>query len=172
MKKLMSGKGRWLAAGALATCLVAGLAACAPASNDKDKGASTPETVAMAEESNDTVVFGDLDRYDPNQTQAHDVGESMGVDEETQLQQEKTAGFSGGAVVSNLEELPAGITGYSESEPAGMNATTGEPKVVPHGNGNGADCLSCHATGEQQVPDTHVANSIANEQCTSCHVVE
>ena len=159
---------RGVGARGCAAALAVGLAACAPTPEKQ------VETDAVAEEapaSNDTVVLGDLERYSPEAAQQHEEGASLGFDEESNLQQEKTAGFSGGAVTSNLEELPAGITGYSEGEPAGMNATTGEPTLVPHGSANGTDCLSCHATGEQQVPVSHEANGVTNENCTSCHVV-
>lgn len=156
----------------LASCVVAVgtalvLAACAP------QGVNEAEsTGGDAPTSNDTVVLGDLDRYSPDVEQAAAEGASLGFDEESNLQQEKTAGFSGGAVVSNIEPLGPGIDDYAEEEPVGMYATTGEPTVVPHGSANGTECLSCHASGAQAVPSSHVANGIENDQCASCHVID
>jgi hypothetical protein len=48
-------------------------------------------------------------------------------------------------------------------------AASGQPKAVPHGTTNGKDCLSCHKTGEQQIPSSHVVAKLQNEQCGSCH---
>ena len=170
--KRWNGKGAsCIVAIAATAALCVGLAACSPQANAPKEDSVAADASSPAE-SNDTVVLGDLDRYDPEAGQKAEGGASLGFDEESNLQQEKTAGFSGGAVQSNLEPLGPGITDYGEDEPVGMYATTGEPKVVPHGSANGIDCLSCHATGEQQVPASHVNNSVANEQCTSCHVIE
>ena len=161
---------RWAFTLVLALSLGACLAACAPSSKAESDGAADQAADAQAQSvDNDTVVMGDLDRYDPATEQAAEEGASLAFDEESSMQQEKTAGFTGDAVTSQVEELPAGITGYSEQPPAGNDATTGEPGVVPHGDANGDNCLGCHSQGEQQVPQSHIDNGVENEDCTNCH---
>ena len=105
---------------------------------------------------NDTVVLGELDRYDPVTEQAAEQGASLGFDEESNLQQEKTAGFTGNAVTSQVEPLPAGITGYAEAEPTGNKATTGEPPALV-------------LSGDLTMPANHAANGIAPTACFDCH---
>lgn len=137
------------------------IAGCAP-KDAQEEGTSQKKT-------NDIVSVGDLDHYDPEAEQQHSAGASMGFDEESNLQQEKTAGFSGGAVVSNIEPLNPGIDAYADREPIGIDATTGEPAEIPHGNSNGSNCLSCHSDGDHAVPQNHLDNNLTNEDCTGCH---
>ncbi|MDD5806158.1 MAG: hypothetical protein PUD02_02310 [Eggerthellales bacterium] len=147
---------------AMILALTAGLTACAPQNTSEDASGQTST-------SNDTVVLGDLDHYQATDSQGHSTGESLGFDEESQLQQEKTAGFSGGAVVSNLEALSVGVDGYAEREPIGIYATTGEPRQIPHGEANGTECLSCHEEGDNPIPQSHIDNNLTNEDCMDCH---
>jgi hypothetical protein len=134
---------------------------CAPtsqASNEQSMG------------SNDTVVVGDLDRYSPGGASGAETGPAMDIDEEMQLQQDKITGGADGAITStNIVPLDPGITAYPEADPVGFVGRTGIPATVPHGTTNGTECLSCHSTGEQEIPQSHVLAKITNGQCASCH---
>lgn len=151
-----------------ATMALAGilsLCACSPQASSNDNAAQPT--------SNDTVVLGELDAYDPSVEHEAEEGTSLGFDEESQLQQEKTAGASGGAVQSNLDPLEPGCTAYSEGESTvGFKAATGEPATVPHSSSNGTECLSCHTEGEHKIPASHESAAIGNAQCVTCHEVD
>jgi hypothetical protein len=112
-----------------------------------------------------------MDRVDAAAESSHEVGEDIGFDEEAELQQEKMSGGAGGTVTStNIQPMDPGVTGYTDStNPEGFAATDGQPSAVPHGTTNGTECLSCHKTGEQQIPQSHVDAGITNGQCASCH---
>lgn len=157
--------------------MVAALCACAPQTSGQDD--TSVAAVAGADE-NDQVVMGALDTYSPEDEQQAGKGTSLGFDEESNLQQEKTAGASGGAITSNVEALGPGITAYSEGETPGFTASTGEPPEIDHGDGVGSDCLSCHdsadadgsaslISSDYQIPESHRSAAIGNDQCLSCH---
>jgi hypothetical protein len=152
----------------LGCVLVLAAVACSP------KEGGTTGTVPEAPVSNDTVVIGDLNRYDPQEGGEAETGPSLGIDEETELQQEKTTGGAGGAVTStNIQPMDPGSTGYSDDpNPPGFVGTTGEPPAVPHGTTNGPECLSCHETGtggSVLISESHKANKVTNDLCASCH---
>jgi maltose-binding protein MalE len=90
--------------------LLVTLTACSPS----DTGTTTDNQPV----SNDTAVVGDLDHYVATEAQVEaETGPAMDIDEEAQLQQEKTTGGAGGTVTStDIVPLDPGITAYSEGE--------------------------------------------------------
>jgi hypothetical protein len=124
----------------------------------------------------DTLQRTFQQRYAPQETTSTTGGSglSLAIDEETQLQQEKTTGGAGGAVTStNIQPMEPGMTGYSDDpQPPGFMGMTGTPATVPHGTTNGTECLTCHENGTGDatlLPESHVANKITNDLCVSCH---
>jgi hypothetical protein len=152
----------------LGCVLVLTTAACSP------KESSTTDTAPEVPTSNDTVVIGELNRYEPQEATDAKTGPSLGIDEETELQQEKTTGGAGGAVTStNIQPMEPGSTAYSDDpNPPGFVGMTGEPPAVSHGTTNGTECLSCHESGTGDsvpVSESHKANKVTDDLCASCH---
>jgi hypothetical protein len=98
--------------------LLAALIACAPV----EKVSTDP-----APKSNDTVITGDLNRFEATGVLEAETGPEIGFDEEAQLQQDKITGGASGTLTSkNIQPMEPGITGYSDEAPPGFVATTGE----------------------------------------------
>ena len=151
--------------GALACALVLALAAagCAPQGAGEEAANNAPAT-------NDTAVEGAYQAFDPAVEAEHTNGKAIEGSEEEELQQERIAGGSVGAVTSqNLEPLE-GIVDASDGDYVPNFGMVGEPPAMGHGN-NGSDCLSCHdgsGTAAQQ-PSSHAGQNLANEECAACH---
>lgn len=175
-----TGNGKSLSAARLAVavasgvlCLTAGAFAAGCSSTADAGSASMSYTLTAEQESNDTIVIGDLPRVsdvESEEEEGYENGESLGFDEESQLQQEKTAGFSGGSVVSvNVQPLEDGITAGTEGDVPGFTASTGLPPSVPHSIEGLTTCLGCHSEGDNAVPTNHTKNSLGDETCLNCH---
>lgn len=160
----MHTKGRLLISAFAVALLALVLTGCQPATKGED-------TTGSAKPTNDSVVQGTLDAYDPSKEADTTSGKAIEGSEEEELQQERIAGGSVGAVTSkNLEPL-TGITDGSEGEYVNSYGMNDQVPEMGHGD-NGSDCLSCHkaeGAGAQQ-PKSHIDSKLANEDCTSCHV--
>lgn len=143
--------------------LSATLAGCAPQGAGEPAGNAAPAT-------NDTAVEGEYKAFDPQVDAANTSGKAIEGSEEEELQQERIAGGSVGAVTSKDLEPLEGITDYTEGDYVPNYGMVGEPPAMGHGN-NGSDCLSCHngsSTGAQQ-PSSHTGQNLSNEECATCH---
>lgn len=151
--------------GALACALVLALAAvgCAPQDSGEDASNGAPAT-------NDTAVEGEYKPFDPAVEAENTSGKAIEGSEEEELQQERIAGGSVGAVTSqNLEPLE-GIVDASDGDYVPNFGMVGEPPAMGHGD-NGSDCLSCHdgSSSAAQQPSSHAGQNLANEECAACH---
>lgn len=151
--------------GAFACALVLALAAvgCAPQGAGEDASNGAPAT-------NDTAVEGEYKPFDPAVEAENTSGKAIEGSEEEELQQERIAGGSVGAVTSqNLEPLE-GIVDASDGDYVPNFGMVGEPPAMGHGD-NGSDCLSCHdgSSSAAQQPSSHAGQNLANEECAVCH---
>ncbi len=150
---------------ALACALVLAITAvgCAPQGASEAVSSGEPAT-------NDTAVEGEYKPFDPTVEAENTSGKAIEGSEEEELQQERIAGGSVGAVTSQNLEPVEGIVDPSEGAYVPNYGMVGEPPAMGHGN-NGSDCLSCHdgSSSAAQQPSSHAGQNLANEECASCH---
>lgn len=159
-------KGALTCAVAFAGLLALGAIGCAPQQQVVE---------ATGAPTNDTAVKGEYTPYDPTVEAADASGKAIEGSEEEQLQQERIAGGAVGGVQSqNLEPL-AGVTDYSEGEYVPVYGIEGEAVEVVHGDANGTACGSCHGEepqgGATPVPQNHVGQNLADDDCITCHEI-
>ncbi|MEG0418505.1 hypothetical protein [Gordonibacter sp.] len=165
MKKRLRSKALSIWVAALALAMALALGACAPNS-------AAPEGDG-APASNDSAEKGEYTKYDPAVEAEHTGGKAIEGSEEEELQQERIAGGSVGAVTSkNLEPL-VGITDSSAGDYVPTYGIDGQPPAMGHGD-NGSDCLSCHAPGKSGAgqPPSHEKAKLGNGDCMSCHAAK
>lgn len=151
--------------GAVACGLVLAVAAagCAPQGAGEPASSGAPAT-------NDTAVEGEYQAFDPAVEAENMSGKAIEGSEEEELQQERIAGGSVGAVTSQNLEALEGVVDASEGDYVANYGMVGGPPAMGHGN-NGSDCLSCHdsASSGAQQPSSHAGQNLANEECVVCH---
>lgn len=163
MNQARKSKARLTAVLVCALALSAALAGCAPQGAGEDAANGAPVT-------NDTAVEGEYKPFDPAVEAENTSGKAIEGSEEEELQQERIAGGSVGAVTSqNLEPLE-GVVDASDGDYVPNFGMVGEPPAMGHGN-NGSDCLSCHdgSSSAAQQPSSHAGQNLANEECAACH---
>jgi predicted CXXCH cytochrome family protein len=74
---------------------------------------------------------------------------------------------AGAAPTTPAGAAPTAPAGAAPTAPATLTITPVSAPGIPHSLEGRADCLACHASGEESVPDDHAGRTSAT--CTVCH---
>jgi len=115
---------------------------------------------------------------DPNTQSSTNTLESVSNDSVELGTSDTVTEPDAGKVLKPTQSQPDKLQTGSTAPPKATNpvpdllaATTGVVPVIPHGDANGTDCLTCHAsvTSDNPLPQDHVDAQVTNDYCLNCH---